>query len=242
MERSAVLSKIKKLQGLIVNSNPNEAANARMLADRLIVKYSVTEEELDSLVDHGPLYGEDEKLFTTMGIVGWMQQLALAISKHFDCYIIQEETVPLEGEHEFNYFVYGEDEDVSSIKTAFKAFNNKIDELVLTSCVNKGPIYINSYCEGVVQSIRENIRAYGIDIPQIPRKLKKEEESTKPGLVKSAKETPKEKVAPRSVDVNSQSQIKDIMAYFKGLQDGIHVYLDEILPLDKVQHVGELDQ
>jgi len=229
MNREAVLAKIAKLFALANNSNSNEGNTARSLANNLIDKYQITEQEISSLEDKTPLYSDHDKLFTTFGIVVWKQQLALAISKQFDSYIIQEETVPPEGPHEFNYFIYADDQDVASIKFAFNFFLKKIDELILLNCQTKGPIYIDSYCEGVTQSIKNNIAVYGLDIPKIIKKDIKEIESDKPTIVRSAKETPKEKITNNSTDVNNGSHVKDILAYFKGISDGSSINIDDII-------------
>ncbi len=232
----SILLKIKLLMNLANSPNVNEAENARAMVDKLVDKYQITEEELKSLEDKKPLYGEDNKLFSTLGIVGWKQQLALAVAKHFYCHIVQEELVPLHGLHEFNYYVYGEPEDEGYVKFAFHAFEKKIEELVAAKCYGRGPIYVTSYCEGVVEAVKNNIHWEGIDIPDVkaPSRTPVEEEKIlnngKSNL--SVHKEEKEKPVAESVDVNSQSLIKDIAAYFKGLEDGKSFSLTEILELE----------
>lgn len=205
------------------------------MADRLIEKYNITEDELASLADKKPLYGEDEKVFMTFGICGWRQQLVLGIAKHFECQIVQEEIVPVEGLHEFSYFAYGEPEDVVNVKFVYHVFVNKVEELVQNKCPARGPVYVSSYCEGVVEAIKNNIHWEGIDVPNINRDLKKEdsEKILEPGASKLTKpKTEKEKPAQESVDVNSQSLVKDINAYFRGLNDGDRLHLQDALELE----------
>jgi len=228
----AILDKIKKLIALSKSSNINEAETARTMADKLIEKYSVTEEELGS-IESKPLYGEDEKLFVTIGIVGWKQQLALAVATHFECQIIQEEVVPGEGDHQFEYYIYGDNDQVKDTRFAFNTFIKKVDELCYIKCFNKGPVYIDSYCEGVIESIKINIKMYGIDIPKVRSTLKKEQPISNQ-YSSSLTQIHKEKEEPtnRRVDVNSQSIIKDIVAYFKGLTDGRDISLQDILDLE----------
>lgn len=243
MNKEEVLSKIKKLQALAESQNDNESANAKKFADKLIEKYEITEEDLNSIKDKPPLYGENDKLFHTATVVPWMNQLALGIANHFGCYVVQEELVPIDGHHEYDYYVYGDEEDSKSVKFAFNAFQKQIDSLVLENCPNKGPVYISSYCEGVVQSIRSNIEVDGIDIPKInkdplskPNKMV-ETSGSKVGLVQTPKET-KAKPVDKSVAVNGAA-IRDIMAFLKGLQDGRDISLQDLIELE-TRHIKNL--
>lgn len=227
-----ILSKVKKLLALAASPNPNEAATAQALADKFIAKYSITAEDLASL-DEKVYYGEDEKLFLTFGIVGWRQQLALCTATYFDCQIVQEETVPTEGLHQFTYFVYGDYDQVKNTQFVYHAFAKKVDFLIDTKCLGRGPIYVDSFSEGVVESIKHNIQMYGFDLPEIKKPLKKEE-----GL--AAPPTPTTMTAPQGkeeptdkrVNVNKNSFIKDIRAYFKGLDAGKNLSLSDILEME----------
>lgn len=229
----AILNKIKLLLKLTESPNANEAETARAMADKLIAKYNVTEEQLKS-IDDKEMYGDNEKLFVTLGIVGWRQQLALAVAKYFDCQIIQEELVPLEGIHQFSYFVYGDDDQVKDVKFVYHAFRKKIENLVDSKCIGRGPVYVDSYSEGVVEAIKNNIAIYGIDIPEIKRPIKKEDGQQKSGssTAIATTATVKENPTDRRVDVNDQSMIKDIMAYFRGIDDGKSISLEHILELE----------
>jgi Protein of unknown function (DUF2786) len=231
----AILAKVKKLLALATSSNPNEAANAQELADKLIAKYNITEADLSSL-DPKEYYGENEKLFVTFGAIVWKQQLAVAVAKYFDCQIVQEEHRPAGAAEdvtgEFHHFVYGDDDQVKDTQFVYHAFEKKINNLVDTRCIGRGPIYKDSYCEGVVDSVKWNIEMYGIEIPEIKKPLKKEEKSMSiptTGMIKSSdKEEPVEN---RRKNIDG-TFIKDIMAYFKGIDDGKHLSLQDILELE----------
>ncbi len=233
----STLNKIKLLLKLANSPNPNEAANARAMADKFISKYEITPEELKSLEDKKPLYGEEEKLFTTLGIESWRQQLALAVGKYFECQIVQEELVPAEGLRQYNYYVYGDPQDVETVKFVYPAFSKKVEEIVLANCVGRGPIYVGSYCEGVVEAIKNNIYWGGIEVPAVKSPAREIEEVPEKVLnngeanLAPVKEE-KEPAADQTIDVNSQSFIKDVMAYFKGLDDGKQLALSDILELE----------
>lgn len=231
-----VLKKIKLLRNLGSSSNGNEATAAIAMAEKLINKYGVSDEELKSLEDKKPPYGKDELLFVTIGLVGWRQRLAVAIGKYYYCQIVQEKLVPTEGLHQFNYYVYGEPEDIVAIKFVYYTFTKKIDELIEKKCVARGPIFVSSYSEGVVEAIANNIMWEGIDLPDVKkpsRPLTNEEPVLNNGASNGSKpKEEKEPPAEKKVDVNSQSLIKDINAYFKGLEDGKNFSLSEILELE----------
>jgi hypothetical protein len=225
----AILNKVKLLLKLATSPNPHEADSARKLAEGLIEKHNIPPEELETLKDPKPLYGEDEKLFTTIGLVGWRQKIALAVGNHFECQIVVEELVPNEGEHQYHYFVYGDPPDVKKVQYGFRSFADKVEKLVDVECLGRGPIYIESYCEGVVDAIKQNILMFGIDIPD---KLKQQvkvqvEQAITLGGDALAKPIEKPKPADKRVDVNSQGFIRDIMAYFKGVEDGSDLFLEE---------------
>lgn len=230
----AILNKVKLLLRLSQSPNPNEAENARVKAEELIAKHGITEADLASL-DEKVFYGEDEKLFSTIRIVGWKQILSLAIATYFDCQIVQEQTVAGGDENSIStyaYFVYGDDDQVKDTQFVWNAFIKKIDWLVSTRCLGRGPIYIDSYCEGLVESIKWNIQMYGIEIPEFKKKVIKPEEQAAPPTSNTLTVTGKEEPTDKRVHVNAGSLIKDIQAYFRGLDDGKNLSLQDVLELE----------
>jgi len=232
----SILQKIKLLINLQHSPNPNESENAATMVAKLVAKYEITEEELKSLEEKKPLYGEDDKLYVTIGLVGWKQQLALAIASHFQCKIVQEELVPGEGFHQFSYFVYGDPQDSENVKFVFNILSKKVEELIKIKCFGRGPVYIASYGEGAVESIKNNIYWDGIELPaaKVPSRQPIEEEKTlNNGTSNLSKvKVEKEKPAEASVDVNSQSLIKDINAFYSGLDHGRNISLEDLLELE----------
>lgn len=239
-----ILNKVKLLLNLANSPNENEAANAQAMADKLIAKYNITEEELQSIADKPPLYGKDDLLYHTFSMVGWMQRLAFTCSKQFYCYVVQEQLQAATGATEYNYYVYGEDDDAELVKMVFHAFVKKIHQHIDTKCIGRGPIYIESYTEGLVESIRANIEMDGIDIPEVKRPARviqpQEEKILNNGQsnltpFKQQKEAPEKE----TVDIGAGSLIRDVMAYFKGLEDGRHFSLQDILELEEENEVAD---
>lgn len=230
-----ILIKIRLLLNLTKSTNVNEAENAQAMVDKLVAKYNITPEELKSIEDKKPLYGEENKVFQTIGLIGWKQQLVLAIGKYFYCQIVQEIISPSHGIQEYTYYVYGEPEDENNTKFVFNSINKRIEEMINNRLLGRGPVYVSSYGEGVVESIKNNIYWDGIDLPEVKRPTRPVTEesvlsNSNANLTKTKEE--KEKPAEESVDVNTQSIIKDLAAYFRGLQDGKNFSLSEILELE----------
>jgi len=232
-----ILTKVKLLLNLANSPNENEAAAAQAMADKLIAKYNITEEELASLAEKPPLYGKDDLLYHTFTMVGWMQRLAFTCAKQFYCHVVQEQLQASTGATEYNYYVYGDDEDANSVKFVFHAFVKKINNFVDTKCVLRGPIYIESYTEGLVEAIRANIEMDGIELPEVKkpvRPIQQEEKVLNNGQSNMAQfKQQKEAPEKQTVDIGAGSLIRDVMAYFKGLEDGRHFSLQDILELEE---------
>lgn len=228
-----ILLKLKLLLNLKLSTEPNESAAAERMASNLIDKYGVSKEEIDGLADKKPIYGEDDLLFSTIGLVSWKQRLALTIAKQLYCHVIQEEAVPMEGLSNFSYFIYGDLEDAENVRHVFNLFSGKIEELINKKCYGRGPIYIHSYSEGVVESISNNIYWNGIDIPKVKKPMVQEEKILNNGDSNiSLHKEEKPKPFKETVNVNAQSLIKDIQAFYKGIEDGKDFSINDILELD----------
>jgi hypothetical protein len=224
-----ILSKIKYLQRLATSSNENEALAAKTLAQKLIDKHGVSEQELnESIRSELPLYDDNDILFRSPVIVGWKNLLALLLSRKYDCYIIQEEQVPAEGASEWVYFLYGDDEDTPLVKYLYSAFLVKIEELVKTKCVGRGERYISSYSEGAVNGIREVLDYLEFSIPKMVKTKTEIKTEDKTKIVKTDSE---EKIVPPKIeataDVGAQSKVDDPIAYLRGVADGAQIELDD---------------
>lgn len=239
-----ILAKIKLLFNLQNSSNINESANAKRMADNLIDKYGVSKEELDSLADKKPIYCEDDLLYSSIGLISWKQRLALTIAKQLYCHIVQEESVPMEGPSNFSYFIYGDLEDAENVRHIFNLFSGKIEELINKKCYGRGPIYIHSYSEGVVESISNNIYWNGIDLPKVKKPVMVEDKILNNGDSNISKhKEEKEKPIKETVNVNAQSLIKDIQAFYRGIEDGKDFSINDILELDiENQNIQELNE
>ena len=230
-----ILTKVIFLRNLGASSNPNEASAALSAAEKLIAKYNISEEELKAADDSPRVYSADSLVYKSFSIVGWMQHLVLACAKQFYCHVVVEALKAPSGHEEYSYYAYGDDEDVVNTKFAFNAILKKIHELLDTKCIGRGEIYKNSYCEGCVEAVKGTIASFGIEIPERKRPtrpIKTEEKVLNNGTSNLAvHKSEKEKPEKETVDVAEGSKIKDVMAYFKGLEDGSRISVQDVLEL-----------
>lgn len=231
---SHILTKVRFLLNLGNSPNAFEASTAIATADKLISKYKISQEELNS-TDEPRVYTADALLFKTFKIVGWMQHLSLACAKQFYCHIVVETMTAATGIQECNYYVYGADEDIEYVKFAFNTILKKINELLDTKCIGCNPVYVDSYCEGCVESVKGQIASFGIEIPekkQATRSIKQEEKILIDGTSNlSAHKSEKEKPEKETINVSQHSFIKNVQAYFKGLEDGSRISIQDIMEL-----------
>lgn len=230
-----ILTKVRFLLNLGTSPNANEAAAAKSAAEKLIAKYNITEEELKAADDSPRVYSADSLIYKSFKVVGWMQHLVLACAKQFYCHVVVEKISATSGHEEYSYYAYGDDEDVVNVKFAFNAILGKIHELLDTRCIGRGPVYQDSYCEGCVEAVKGQIASFGIEIPerkQPTRSIKQDGKVLNNGTSNLAiHKSEKEKPEKESVDVSQGTSIKDVMAYFKGLEDGAKISVQDVLEL-----------
>lgn len=242
----AHLHKIKLLFNLAAKAPEHEAANAKALAQKLIDKHGVTEDQLNELLNDGkPLYGEDQRLFSTSTVVPWKSLLAYLVSFKFNCYVVQEEQVPTEGTSVFVYYLYGDDNDVAVVQAFFPRLMKEVEDIMNIACYGRGESFIESYREGLINGLRENLAYFDMDFSFLKNKTTdKQLNTSSANLAKTDAELPKEKPAKESVDVSSKTIVKDIAAFFRGDNDGRNVDLYGLFSDEELEaHVaGELDE
>lgn len=232
MTPDPILHKIKMLLNL-ASSGGHEGDTAKLLADKLIAKHSVSDEELASLADKPSPFIEENKLYNNTTPQPWKNAIALGLANKYYCYILQEETVPEEGDKDFAYYIYGDTSDTETVKFLFKlvvdVVNKKLEEKKISG---KGPIYIDSYVEGLVIAIKENIEYDDLDFHIKGTVLKEDKPKENAIVLEDKKEYPKDKPTANTT-VNGKSMIKDINAYFKGLDEGSRIYVSDLIQDDK---------
>jgi|GEM_PF-2688603 hypothetical protein len=239
MSNELILNKIRLLLNLASSPNENEAATARDMADKLIAKYNITEEDLETIKDKPPPYNDGNKLYSTIGLDSWRNQLALGISTKYECFLVQEEAVPVEGISEFSYFVIGDSENIETVRLVFSTLEKKVEELILLNCAGRGPIYSHSYAEGVVEGIKSNLDFIYFEVSKAINKPGPDA-TLNVGNECITKHSEKEKPIKETININSQSLIKDIHAYFRGVADGNKIDSEEEIYLTRCNNIEQL--
>jgi len=228
----SIIEKILSLFRLVASSNENESANAKMLAERLMLKHNITKTQLDKKSkENQPLYNDKHFLYNSTELLSWKSLLAFTVSQKFFCYVVEEQNKTSLGDITYIYFMYGDDlDEVDSAKLIFNLLIDQIDLLVINNCKDKSEDYIYSYQEGLVSSIKfllEN--ELNLEEYRKPRNILEISEQSKDKIEKVEKDFPKEKPADKTTNVDGKQLIKDVVAYFKGEADGSKIKLNRLL-------------
>jgi hypothetical protein len=229
MTPESVLNKIKLLTRLAESPNEHEAANAREMVDKLIAKYNIAPEELKAIADKRAAYGDDDLLFSSLSILNWKSDLASCLANEYYCKILQVVCQPAEGASFYNYHIYGDDADIDIIRRVFTILINKIDALIEVNCYGRGQIYIESYCEGMSEAIRYNIKFGDLDLPSPNREVTSSDKTLSNGEANLAPVKQDKEAPPPETVANGRTFIKNIAAYFKGQMDGKNISLQDLL-------------
>lgn len=229
MDKVAAIEKVRLLHRLAASASENEASNAFDMAKRLIEKYELLLEDYEEKVEK-PVYTNDDILYKSKEVIDWKRIIALAATAKFDCFIIQEEQTASTGDKSFAYFIYGEPDDVAIARHLFNFVCEEIEKLLTKNCTNRGQLYIDSYSEGIANSVKinieyENYHVEGLVKPIITEEVK-ELENTK-ALAKT-EATPKEKLFQEKIPVSNKEKPLDLSAYFAGEKDGMNIHIGKI--------------
>lgn len=217
------------------SDNVNEASNALIFAQRLIEKHGITAEELEEIAEKAPAYGDDELLYTSPVMISWKMQLAFAISSKFDCMVVQEEVVPVDGNGEFQYYIYGSPDMVLAIKQVFESIITQIYNLVVERCVDKDEDYIESYQEGLVAGIKQHLEDFISRVAIIRTDV-----TDKPAESLGVKPTDlaqipvvKEKPTEKKTIIKAGKGL-NVIAYFTGVGDGKVLGIEDVQSIERV--------
>lgn len=220
MEKQKIIQKINNLFSLATSSNINEAESAKKLATALMEKYSITESDLKSTTDD--LYNKDNLLFKTEDISEWKRILSMVVAKHNYCLII-EQKISLDNSFCYEYYVFGEEENINMTKNIFNIFYEKAEQLINLNCLDKDKDFYDSYSEGVVVGMKKIIFEfddYDFNSKNKSRSIKDiaNKQKTQSSLLKPQNVIPSKPIENSSVV--EKTFIKNVLAYFKGINDG----------------------
>jgi hypothetical protein len=244
MDKSSIAEKVKKLLALAASSNENEASNAKTMAEKLIQKFDLKEEDY-VIVEAAPIYTDDDLLFETKDFQEWKANLALVIGNKYDCLVIQEinETG---NDRRFKYFVYGDDPDVIHTKALFDFVIKSAQKLIDDQTDGRGELYVSSFAEGLAQGVRLNIETQDFQMEGIVLEKKPIQSSnSKEGLMKVESDALIKKEPPikeRTLLNNNQDKQLDIMAYARGQKAGGSICIGKVNKDFYLKRVWELDE
>ena len=162
----AVLDRIKKLRALATSSNPNEAAAAAGVANKLILKHQITEAQLatedsskESKLDN--MFDDPEPIYVSQRVSAWKVDLATLLARHYGCALWNDKSVRSDTQARgvSRFRLIGREGDVQIVKFMFSWFVTEIQKLCEASCRGQGLNYRDSYCKGAVKGI-ESLLTY----------------------------------------------------------------------------------
>jgi hypothetical protein len=215
-----IIKKIKLLINLSKSSNLNEATNARKKADDLIFRYNVSESEL---LDNEDQISENKFLFESDGLILWKAKLAMIVATYFDCLIFQEELRPENGLSHYKYYLLGTEEDTDKTKLLFNTLSEKCS-LIILNILYRGEIYTSSFKDGLIDGIKENISFIEVQINKTVAAEPAPELNVSSNNLATVPE--KNKVDVPKTKLEGGQLVKDVMAYFAGLQAGKDILIE----------------
>lgn len=232
MASEQILERLRRLLKLAQSENPNESATAKAMADKLVEKYSISPEEVGSVADKKPLYGDDEKIYSSTEFCRWKATLAGVVGFKFDCDIVQEQSVTnSEGQPSvttYDYFVYGDPDQAAEAKRVFSLLMNRLESILNFTCRGRGPRYLESYCMGWVDGVKNNLEFLDIQVS----KSKESIEGAEKAITPTADFDPKVKPTENKTKISGGEEVRDVAAYFRGVYDGEGVDLEDALEIE----------
>lgn len=155
-----IIERIQKLLSLSKNNaNPNEAANAAALADKLINRHQLSMAEIQATShEQIPVGKHNTPIYSSCRRTAWKAHLASSLARHYDCALYI--SYGYEGKNKTsNYTLVGRNEDCEIAIFMFNWITNEIERLAKKNASGLGHNYSQTYCEGAGVGIIEKLRS-----------------------------------------------------------------------------------
>jgi len=152
----SIIEKVQKLLALAKSSNINEAAAATAAANKLIDQYRLSEADLSLSSEDDQLIEDDGFVYETGRIVPWKNSLAITLAKHYGCAMFNSTVYP-NGRKVSRYKLIGKKSDIQITKYMFSWLTAECQRLVEKEAQGKGKIFSQSYCQGFVSGVSQQL-------------------------------------------------------------------------------------
>jgi hypothetical protein len=153
----SIIEKIQHLRKLSASSNIAEATTAALIADKLISKFRISEEEINAHATEKPEQSGDI-LYESARSITWKSNLASRLSKHYGCFIYNDTARSEKGRQLTRLRLVGLKSDMSLVHYMFNWLVFEIERLNKKN-KGQGHIFCNSFCEGAVSGITQQLQA-----------------------------------------------------------------------------------
>jgi hypothetical protein len=240
MASTEILDKIRQLKLLAQSSNLNEALSASAIADKLILKYRISEQELlQSGIGQEETPDEDSFiLYETARVIRWKGSLATNIARHYGCIVWNDcfHDPERNGRQVSRYRLVGRKSDREIVSFMFAWLVLEIERLTKLNCKGQGHVACNSYSEGATVGVAQQLH-------KDKEEIKKEAASSN-ALVKLDERYEESRAALSKLHSNlrtkksySHSHI-DRSSFEKGVSDGKNIHLGKAMGGKKVKQLS----
>lgn len=154
-----IKDRIRKLLAMAASANENEAALAMGFAQELLIKYRLTQAELDtSLTYHEPIIRDEEPLFMAGRIPGWKSNLASMLATYNNCRLVKYTYSPTKGQKRGTRLViFGRRSDIDLVRYLLGYAIVTLTNLSTFAIIGGGHSYAQSWFLGAVTGISEKL-------------------------------------------------------------------------------------
>jgi hypothetical protein len=156
-----VLERVKRLLALAKSDNPNEAANAMAVAQKLIDEHRLSVAEIEIRTNQQKEQAEaffDEPLITGKIIPKWKIRLASILVKHNGCEMLSRR---IPGNRKL--IIFGRASDVENVRFLFAWATSELQRMSKRYCNGRGRGYYNSWYHGAVSGIDAQLTKWEIE-------------------------------------------------------------------------------
>lgn len=222
---NSVIDKVKKLQRLATSSNINEAAAAAAAANKLIDSYRIQESDLEIEDEFSIVEQDEDFIYKSKKVTKWKYSLLSKLAKHYGCALFNNAAYDSHRK-ESRYQLFGQRSDIAICKYMFNYLQLECVRLSNLEAKGKGRIFVNSYCNGFVAGIVEQLNASRVELSksastQAMIKINSRE--------KDAFKLMQEKIPNLKFSTKSFSSITDTNAFHSGMNKGKSLHLGSSL-------------
>lgn len=152
-----VIERVRKLLSLAQSNNANEAAAAAAAANKLMDKYRLSHADLECSGQEAaePIEEDPDYIYATGKVTMWKWTLLNVLAQHYGCTIWNDTSFDT-GRQFSRFRSVGRKSDLTILRYMFAWLTMECSRIT-KNFAGSGRIVINSYCDGFVSGIRQQL-------------------------------------------------------------------------------------